>query len=346
SAEIAPVDENASDLEETMPGSEESASEAEDTGSATSEAAETAKAAAEEAETPSILEEAKDAVAAVQSNTESSQTADDGPTFDLVRVENDGSALIAGTAAPNSEVTILAEGVEIGKTTASSSGEFVAMVQTPPSDVGQSLQIAARSGAILTLSKETIIVLPVLKTVENAPEAPAIIKSTPDEIIIIQPTSVAYPDQVTLDLISYDDAGELQLAGRGTPDHDVRVYVDNRPAGRTTISSSGSWRVTLSGLQAGRYVLRLDELDGERVSSRFETPFQRAFPEEVREVMARGGGNYTVQPGNTLWYIATQYYGQGLRYHQIFGANQDKIRDPDLIYPGQVFDIPQMEIAE
>ena len=48
----------------------------------------------------------------------------------------------------------------------------------------------------------------------------------------------------------------------------------------------------------------------------------------------------TVQPGFTLWGIASQQFGDGVLYVQVYQANKDKIRDPDLIYPGQVFVIP------
>ena len=48
----------------------------------------------------------------------------------------------------------------------------------------------------------------------------------------------------------------------------------------------------------------------------------------------------TVQPGFTLWGIASKQFGDGVMYVQVFEANKDKIRDPNLIYPGQVFVIP------
>ena len=51
----------------------------------------------------------------------------------------------------------------------------------------------------------------------------------------------------------------------------------------------------------------------------------------------------TVQPGYTLWGIAQQNFGAGILYVQVFEANKDKIKDPDLIYPGQVFTIPASE---
>jgi nucleoid-associated protein YgaU len=51
----------------------------------------------------------------------------------------------------------------------------------------------------------------------------------------------------------------------------------------------------------------------------------------------------TVQPGHTLWAIAQGQLGEGVMYVQVYEANKDKIRDPDLIYPGQVFTIPAAE---
>jgi nucleoid-associated protein YgaU len=41
-----------------------------------------------------------------------------------------------------------------------------------------------------------------------------------------------------------------------------------------------------------------------------------------------------VQPGDTLWAIAKKYYGNGAQYTKIYNANRDKIKNPNLIYPG------------
>jgi len=51
-------------------------------------------------------------------------------------------------------------------------------------------------------------------------------------------------------------------------------------------------------------------------------------------------GQAIIRRGDNLWTIARRVYGEGIRYTQIFEANADQIRDPDLIYPGQVFDLP------
>ena len=48
----------------------------------------------------------------------------------------------------------------------------------------------------------------------------------------------------------------------------------------------------------------------------------------------------TISSGNTLWAIARETYGDPYLYVQIFEANRDQIRDPNRIYPGQVFTLP------
>ncbi len=63
----------------------------------------------------------------------------------------------------------------------------------------------------------------------------------------------------------------------------------------------------------------------------------------VTDAEASGGGTHTVVRGDTLWGIAQKYLGSGSRYTEIFEANRDKIKNPNLIYPGQVFTIPGSE---
>jgi nucleoid-associated protein YgaU len=50
-----------------------------------------------------------------------------------------------------------------------------------------------------------------------------------------------------------------------------------------------------------------------------------------------------VSRGDNLWRISQRTYGEGYRYTVIYGANQEQIRNPNLIYPGQVFVLPNGE---
>lgn len=49
---------------------------------------------------------------------------------------------------------------------------------------------------------------------------------------------------------------------------------------------------------------------------------------------------YTVKKGDCLWNIAKKFYGNGAQYTKIYNANKSKIKNPNLIYPGQVLVIP------
>lgn len=53
-----------------------------------------------------------------------------------------------------------------------------------------------------------------------------------------------------------------------------------------------------------------------------------------------GGGSYTVQKGDSLWKIAKAKYGNGADYQKILELNKDKIKNPNLIYPGQSLILP------
>ncbi|WP_111735080.1 LysM peptidoglycan-binding domain-containing protein [Roseovarius amoyensis] len=178
--------------------------------------------------------------------------------------------------------------------------------------------------------------------------AQAVLLSDESGVRVIQPAvSADAPPEVmsvvALDAISYDEAGEIALSGRAPGDGFVRVYIDNSPVTTARISPDGRWRTGLPQVDTGVYTLRVDQVDeGGKVVSRVETPFRR----EDRTVLADHGTDrrveaITVQPGNTLWAISRDRYGEGVLYVRIYEANRDRIRDPDLIYPGQVFTLPE-----
>ncbi|MEO0700660.1 MAG: Ig-like domain-containing protein [Pseudomonadota bacterium] len=180
-------------------------------------------------------------------------------------------------------------------------------------------------------------------------EAPAVILADDQGVRVLQSpgTDLQVPDRVVIDAITYDSSGDVQLSGRGAGDGFVRLYIDNRPIEVTELGEDGTWRAELPEVDTGVYTLRVDELDAAgQVVSRVETPFQREAPAAIQSLALTSGESrrvvelVTVQPGNTLWGISTGAYGDGFQFVKLFEANRDRIRDPDLIYPGQVFTVP------
>ena len=55
---------------------------------------------------------------------------------------------------------------------------------------------------------------------------------------------------------------------------------------------------------------------------------------------APSGRGYTVVKGDSLSKIAKHLYGDAQKWRKIYEANRDQIKNPDLIYPGQTFTIP------
>ncbi len=191
-------------------------------------------------------------------------------------------------------------------------------------------------------------------TDENAQgQQVAILRSGDDGVELVQgATQGAAGDQVALDTIGYSDEGHVELTGRVPGGSVVRVYLNNRLVADLPPADDGKWRSELQGVDPGVYTLRLDEVgtDG-TVVSRLETPFKREpldvlraaeTPEQTEaQTEVPTIRSVTVQEGDTLWAISRERYGDGVLYVRLFDANRDAIRDPDLIYPGQVFTIPE-----
>ncbi|HUH84938.1 MAG TPA: LysM peptidoglycan-binding domain-containing protein, partial [Stellaceae bacterium] len=142
--------------------------------------------------------------------------------------------------------------------------------------------------------------------------------------------------RLSLDVIQYDASGKVLLLGRAPPEAAIEIELDDKAAGSGTTAASGDWSVPLhQSVPEGKYRLRIGARDnnGALVGS-ISVAFDRVAPPE-------GAVAVDIQPGNNLWRIAQHSYGDGLRYTEIVQANRVQIHDPNLIYPGQVFAVPE-----
>ena len=184
-------------------------------------------------------------------------------------------------------------------------------------------------------------------TTNSSTLQPKVVVADSDGVKVLQDEQNA-KDQLALDSIAYDPLGNVILSGRSNPDGLVRFYVNNEAISAAKTDDTGYWETDLSGVIPGTYTLRIDELGSRgNVVSRLESPFKREDREKLAALIAPSSSPVrinivTVQPGNTLWAIARKRYGDGLLYVRVFEANRDKIKDPDLIYPGQLFDLPDL----
>ena len=276
----------------------------------------------------------------------------EGPSFDIVRVDTSGATLVAGRATPGSDVQLIFGTAAIETVRADQSGSFVAMVQLPEGDAPQTIGLQELRGANeVTVSAQTVLVVPpsAIAAEDDTATTPMVVLADVSGASVIQPMVQPAPLQkadhdLSLETISYDQGGAVVLAGRGSSDLFVRVYVNNRAVETEPVPDNGQWKMVLPDINEGVYTLRVDQISpAGAVLARVESPFKREAAADVAgsSLAVAQASRVTVQPGHTLWQLAKDTYGDGVKYVQIFHANRDRIRDADLIYPGQVFELPK-----
>lgn len=264
------------------------------------------------------------------------------PSGAAVEEVTPAEAIKAPTAEPTIAETAESVGVQATEDTSTPAAQpagAASLTPTPQTPAQPADVTVAEPGPSTTAPTATEAPKPATAT------ASVVLKSTSDGVELLNTQSPDVMKRVALDTISYSDLGDVRLTGRAQAQtQSVRVYLDNAPIASLPVDASGRWRGDLPDIDEGIYTLRVDEVaeDGS-VTSRVETPFKREDPAVLVQAGADQEGplkRITVQRGNTLWAIARERYGDGLLYVRVFQANAGDIRDPDLIYPGQVFDLP------
>ncbi|MER8571866.1 LysM peptidoglycan-binding domain-containing protein [Mesorhizobium sp. M1338] len=390
------------------------------------------------------------------------------PSFDVVRVESNGSIVIAGNAAPNSKVEILNGTAVLGSTVAGTDGAFVIILDDPLKPGDYTIALRATTGDVVTPSVQTAVVsVPkdtagqVLAMVEEpgkpaelltvpAPEtkpaapaasdqaaapaaeapataapapaapAPAVVEAAPAPAAPATPPAAAVAEpKIVVEAVEID-GNKIFVAGLADPGRKVRAYANDILLGDAQTSPDGHFLVeAMRDIPVGSYTIHVDGLDadGVKVVARAAVPFEREpgesiaavapaepkpadpkpaapavvaaapaepapapavpateapaiagapaetapatapateapavvaaapppgnVPETVAPKLEHADGAVIIRRNDTLWRISRRVYGHGVRFSTIYLANQDQISDPDRIWPGQVFKVPE-----
>jgi nucleoid-associated protein YgaU len=290
------------------------------------------------------------------------------PSFDTVRVETGGETVIAGRAEPGTKVVAKWDGTVVAEATSSADGSFVMIPEKPlPAGAG-TLSLESNKAGVVQVSSNTVAVA--VKPQGQGESTVAVL--APDQPTKILQAPASPSNSVVLDAVDYNAAGDIVFSGRALPGASVRLYVDNAITGEVKADDGGKWTYSgTSTVTAGTHTLRADAIatDGS-VSSRVEVPFLREATSKAVEVQPVAPAvkvepppaivaaaplpavvapsvpqptKIVIQPGNNLWTISRELYGYGRNYTVIYEANKDQIRDPRLIFPGQIITAPVAE---
>jgi hypothetical protein len=271
------------------------------------------------------------------------------PSFDIVRVSRSCTAVIAGRATPGATVIVSTPARELGRVKADARGEWVLVPDLPLESGTRELRLAAQfEGQEPVTSPDTVVVVvPECGPEDQGQQAIAVLTPQSGASRLMQVPSrtedLKASKGLGLDSVDYDEKGDVRLTGRAEPGATVQIYINNKPVGTAVADANGNWETHLTErVEPGIYTLRVDQVrEAGKVASRIELPFSRAAPEDIKVEE----GRVVVQPGNNLWQISRGTYGRGAAYTIIYQANKNQIRDPDLIYPGQIFTLPKPEAA-
>ena len=275
------------------------------------------------------------------------------PEFDLVRISRGGTGVIAGRVAPGAVVELFANGEKISEVTADNSGEWVMILEQPLESGSVELNLKSQSSSDGSLSEASdVVVVSVperdserfIEQEENGVVAVLSPKDGEGPSKILQRPGVGsfseVGDSLSIDTIDYGEGSNPIVSGAALPRVDVRLYLDDQFVGTTKTNDDGVWTITIESDDSisGSHQLRADQTVAEgKVLLRVIQPFDTGG--SLDPSTATSG--VIIKPGNTLWQIARQLYGSGVRYTVIFKENSELIDDPDVIYPGQIFKLPK-----
>lgn len=295
------------------------------------------------------------------------------PEFDIVNVEPTGETVVAGRALPDATVELLRNGEVYDRAVADKSGQFVIVPRPlPPGNHDLTLRIT-RDGKQVTSKQSVAVALEAA-----ARERPVVALMTPDTPVRVlsQPAATASAaGKMAVETVETEPGGKLHVSAQAAPGAIVRLYLNGSLITSATADQAGRLSVMINkGVTPGDYRIRLDDVDpgSGKVRARAEVPFN--VPDTTTTASIPGAAasssdagavtqlaaaatttpdvsspsavivpkiaTTTVTRGDSLWRISQRALGAGQRYAVIYRANSQQIRNPNLIYPGQVFVLP------
>jgi nucleoid-associated protein YgaU len=305
---------------------------------------------------------------------------DGEPAFDIARIEPTGEAVIAGRAAPGATIELLRNGELHDRAVADQSGQFVMVPPRLPSGTYDLTLRATQPDGKQAASKQSVAVAlepglndrPVVALM--TPDKPTVVLSQPTAP---KPRAGAVAVEVVETepggKLHVSGRARPGAAVRLYLNDSLVASVTAGADGRFAVTIN-------EGVTPGSYRVRLDEVESNSraVRARAEVPFDvpdtvvsGSVPAQATAskrpdiataakhpqpaaafgtVLSDGGSPFTVvvpkivtttvSRGDSLWRLSHNTYGAGTRYAVIYKANRKQIRNPNLIYPGQLFVLP------
>ena len=300
-------------------------------------------------------ETAPESEADVEAEAESETESDTGAlSVELVHAAPDGSLVISGHGQAGDVISLYHDGEKLAETTASASGAWT-LVPDALLDAGNYLlTLRAREGA----DGDVAVVVVIPATDEHTPLVALVplddsdkqaellqspladgtsstirVTSTPATQPITAPNSAPHVSITAIEALS---ATRMEVRGDAIGEGAVAVSINGTEAETTRQDNQYTAQGAIPSRTRFPIVVTQKDANGKVIATA-----RIRMSKAQLDASALGQGLVVVQKGDALWRIAFRAYGKGVRYIDIYQSNKDKIRDPDLIYPDQIFIVPK-----
>ena len=259
------------------------------------------------------------------------------PTFDIVRISKTGDIVIAGKSEPNETIELLDGEEIIAEVISDENGEWIWVSELPIRSGIKKFKLKYQNDLNTTsISDQTVIVLVDNKS-NGSPKVARVYNSDVENIEMLNLEKIN--DAITLDFLSYSPPGLIILSGRTVSNTEIEIFQSAEILGKTKSNENGAWKFIIKKNDFSNKEISIKTKINEEVLilSYDQSEIQKRFKKTNFEFY---DDRIIVQKGNSLWRIARKTLGGGVFYTEIYKNNFTKIKNPNLIYPGQVFNIP------
>jgi hypothetical protein len=281
------------------------------------------------------------------------------PTIDVARIGPDGSAVFAGLADPQSTLSLSENNLPLTQSSANIDGEWVAVLDTPLSP-GKHLIIVEMTRLDGTTQRAERAILIELSDSQNDTPLVALVPMTdnavvallqaPKELVSSETAAVTVDDvlvanpQINISTLSWAGKTTLRIKGMAKLGTAVSGTLGNLAFGPVDINDAGAWQAIIDSSSLGRAPVMLTAVLLDKASEEIAKTGFQVMPAQL-EIGRDGSEMVVIQKGDMLWRIAYRTYGNGMRYLDIVTRNKDRISNPDLIFPTQIFALPKQDDA-
>ncbi|OYU39280.1 MAG: hypothetical protein CFE33_12820 [Pseudorhodobacter sp. PARRP1] len=289
---------------------------------------------------PAAVMVAPEGVKVVQSGAQEPAEVAANVVVDTISYAPDGAVMLGGRAGASAALRVYLDGAVIADIAAGPDGAWAATLKDVAAGI-YTLRVdqLAEDGTVTSrfetpFKRETLEALAAATAPAPADTTPAPSAATAAADVSTDAAPVAAAPETTT-----PDAAPAAATDASTQTAASVAQPAATDTAQTSETSASTETAAATETAVGTEAAAAPEATTETAAAPADATKAQPAP-ATAPVSAAAPVTVTVQPGYTLWGIAQQNFGDGVLYVQVFEANKAKIKDPNLIYPGQVFTIP------